>query len=213
MQFVAHALTRGCKAAVFTFDEVIDTLFSRSEKLCPGGIRQFLADGLLYAQQVDTAELSPGAFADKVARVVEGGAKVLVIDSLNGYLSAMPEERFLTTHLHELFAYLNQQGIVTIIVVAQHGLLLANAAELDVSYLADTVLLLRYFEVRAQIRQAISIFKKRTGPHERTLRELLIDDGGVRVGEPLQGFRGILTGVPEYEGKTMPLPDGGKADV
>ena len=175
--------------------------FSRSEKLCPDGIRQYLAEGSLHAQQVDPAELSPGAFADKVTRVVEDGAKVLVIDSLNGYLSAMPEERFLTTHLHELFAYLNQQGIVTILVVAQHGLLMANAAELDVSYLADTVLLLRYFEVDAQIRQAISVFKKRTGPHERTLRELLIRDSGVQVGEPLQGFRGILTGVPQYEGR------------
>ena len=201
MQFVAKALAEGRKAAVFTFDEVIDTLFARSEKLCLDGIRQYLADGRLHAQQVDPAELSPGGFADKVTRVVEGGAKVVVIDSLNGYLSAMPEERFLTTHLHELFAYLNQQGVVTIIVVAQHGLLLANAAELDVSYLADTVLLLRYFEVDAQIRQAISVFKKRTGPHERTLRELLITDDGVQVGEPLQGFRGILTGVPQYEGR------------
>ena len=140
-----------------------------------------------------------------MSRVVEDGAKVIVIDSLNGYLSAMPEERFLTTHLHELFAYLNQQGVVTIIVVAQHGLLLANAAELDVSYLADTVLLLRYFEVEAQIRQAISVFKKRTGPHERTLRELLITNEGVQVGEPLEDFRGIMTGVPQYEGETRPL--------
>ena len=165
MQFVTTALSEGHKAAVFTFDEVVETLFSRSEKLCLDGIRQYLENGQFHAQQVDPAELSPGAFADKVSRVVEDGAKILVIDSLNGYLSAMPEERFLTTHLHELFAYLNQLGIVTIIVVAQHGLLLANAAELDISYLADTVLLLRYFEVDAQIRQAISVFKKRTGPH------------------------------------------------
>ena len=120
----------------------------------------------------------------------------------------MPEERFLTTHLHELFAYLNQQGVVTIIVVAQHGLLLANASELDVSYLADTVLLLRYFEVQAQIRQAISVFKKRVGPHERMLRELLITNEGVKIGEPLLNFRGILTGVPQYEGETRPLQSG-----
>lgn len=213
MKFVAKALSEGHKAAVFTFDEVIATLFSRSEKLCSDGIRQYLQDGQLHAQQVDPAELSPGAFAEKVTRVVEGGAKIIVIDSLNGYLSAMPEERFLTTHLHELFAYLNQQGIVTIIVVAQHGLLLANAAELDVSYLADTVLLLRYFEVNAQIRQAISVFKKRTGSHERTLRELLIRDTGVEVGDPLEGFRGIMTGVPQYEGTTQPLLDEGETDV
>jgi circadian clock protein KaiC len=213
MLFVARALASGKKAAVFTFDEVIATLFSRSEKLCSEGIRQYMAKGTLHAQQVDPAELSPGAFADKVTRVVKDGAKVIVIDSLNGYLSAMPEERFLTTHLHELFAYLNQQGVVTIIVVAQHGLLLAGAGELDVSYLADTVLLLRYFEVDAQIRQAISVFKKRTGAHERTLRELLIKDRGVQVGQPLQGFRGIMTGVPQYDGDTQPLPDEVKADV
>jgi circadian clock protein KaiC len=213
MQFVATALGEGHKAAVFTFDEVVETLFSRSEKLCLDGIRQYLDSGQLYAQQVDPAELSPGAFADKVSRVVEDGAKILVIDSLNGYLSAMPEERFLTTHLHELFAYLNQQGIVTIVVVAQHGLLMANAGELDVSYLADTVLLLRYFEVDAQIRQAISVFKKRTGPHERTLRELLIQNDGVRIGEPLKGFQGIMTGVPRYDGETAPLQDEGVANV
>jgi circadian clock protein KaiC len=213
MQFVARALASGKKAAVFTFDEVIATLFSRSDKLCPGGIRRYLAEGRLHAQQIDPAELSPGAFAEKVTRVVDDGVKVLVIDSLNGYLSAMPEERFLTTHLHELFAYLNQQGIVTIIVVAQHGLLLANAGDIDVSYLADTVLLLRYFEVSAQIRQAISVFKKRTGKHERTLRELLINDDGVEVGEPLRHFRGILTGVPQYDGDTRLLQDKGFADA
>ncbi len=213
MQFVASALTDGQKAAVFTFDEVIDTLFGRSEKLCLNGLRQFVADGRLHAQQVDPAELSPGGFAYKVSRVVEAGARVVVIDSLNGYLSAMPEERFLTTHLHELFAYLNQQGVVTIIVVAQHGLLMANATELDVSYLADTVLLLRYFEAQASIRQAISVFKNRVGPHERMLRELLITNQGVRVGEPLLDFQGIMTGVPQYEGQTRPLQAGGPRDA
>ena len=208
MQYVAQALSAGKKAAVFTFDEVIRTLMVRSEKLCSEEIRSYVASGQLHAQQIDPAELSPGGFADRVTRVVEGGAKVIVIDSLNGYLSAMPEERFLTTHLHELFSYLNQQGIVTLVVVAQHGILLANASELDVSYLADTVFLLRYFEAGAQIRQAISVFKKRTGPHERTLRELRIQNTGVRVGEPLNDFRGIMTGVPQYEGKTEPLGDG-----
>jgi circadian clock protein KaiC len=215
MKYVAKALEQGQRAAVFTFDEVLDTLFARSEKLCSDGIRRHAESGRLHAQQVDPAELSPGGFADKVSRVVEAGARVVVIDSLNGYLSAMPEERFLTTHLHELFAYLNQQGVVTIIVVAQHGLLMANAAELDVSYLADTVLLLRYFEVHAQIRQAISVFKKRTGPHERSLRELMITGEGIQIGEPLRDFQGILTGVPRYEGRTKPLdeqgsPDGGR---
>lgn len=208
MKYVAQALVRGEHAAVYTFDEVLDTLFERSEKLCFNGIRQYVENGQLHAQQINPAELSPGAFTQEVRRAVEeDGARVVVIDSLNGYLSAMPEERFLTTHLHELFAYLNQRGVLTLMVVAQHGMLGPMSADLDVSYMADTVLLLRYFELDAEIRQAISVFKKRTGAHERTLRELKITAGEVQVGEPLSGFRGIMTGVPEYTGKTVGLPN------
>jgi circadian clock protein KaiC len=198
-------LKRGEKAAVFTFDEVIGTLIARSEKLVGKGMTAYRENGQLYIRQVDPAELSPGMFADEVSRLIDQGVRVLVIDSLNGYMNAMPEERFLPTHLHELFAYLNQKGILTIVVVAQHGLAISENAELDVSYLADSVLLLRYFEVNAEIRQAVSVFKKRTGGHERTLRELQISANGVRVGEPLVGFRGILTGVPEYTGGTQSL--------
>lgn len=205
MQFVASALREGLKAAVFTFDEVLRTLLARSEKLVANGLSRHLDSGNLYAKQVDPAELSPGAFAHEVRQCVEARVSVIVIDSLNGYLSAMPEERFLLTHLHELFAYLNQNGIVTIAVVAQHGLLLSGASELDVSYLADTVLAFRYFEVNAEIRQALSVFKKRTGAHERSLRELQITPEGLRVGEPLAGFRGIMTGVPEYLGRVPAL--------
>ncbi len=208
MQYVVAALEAGSKAAVFTFDEVMATLFARSEKLVSDGIRSYIDSGHLHVQQVNPAELSPGAFAKEVREIVERGAKVLVIDSLNGYLSAMPEERFLTTHLHELFAYLNQSGVVTIMVVAQHGLVMPGAAELDVSYLADNVLLFRYFETDAQIRQAVSVFKKRTGSHERTLRELSITPTGVRIGDPLEDFHGIMTGVPQYLGRTAPLKDG-----
>jgi circadian clock protein KaiC len=180
----------------------LNTLLERSEKLClqkPGGIRSFLKERILHVQQIDPAELSPGAFAHEVRRAVEAGAKVIVIDSLNGYLNAMPEERFLTTHLHELFAYLNQKGILTIIVVAQHGMLASGSlpGDVDVSYLADTVLLFRYFEARAEIKQAISVFKKRTGPHERSIRELIISESGFAIGEPLRRFRGIMTGVPQ----------------
>lgn len=205
MQYVATALKRGDRAAAYTFDEVLDTLFDRSEKLClgtPGGLRKYQDEGLLHAQQIDAAELTAGAFAHEVRRVVEAGAKVIVIDSLNGYLNAMPEERFLVTHLHELFAYLNQKGVVTIMVVAQHGLITGGQSEIDVSYLADTVLLFRYFEAGGEIHQAISVFKKRTGLHERTLRQLKITKTGVAVGEPLVGFRGIMTGTPEYGGET-----------
>ncbi|WP_165226422.1 ATPase domain-containing protein [Aquisphaera insulae] len=206
MQFAINAMKQGKKAAVYMFDEVIETLIDRVEKLClnrPGGLQSYLAEGLLHAQQVDPAELSPGAFAHEVRRAVEGGATIVVIDSLNGYLNAMPEDRFLTTHLHELFSYLNQKGVTTMMVVAQHGMVVSAGAagDVDVSYLADTVLLFRYFEARGEIKQALSVFKKRTGEHERTLRELRISREGVEVGEPLREFRGIMTGVPQYVGE------------
>jgi circadian clock protein KaiC len=204
MQFVVRALGAGNKAAVYIFDEILQTLLERSEKLClkkPGGVRAFIDEQLLHVQQVDPAELSPGAFAHEVRRAVDGGAKVIVIDSLNGYLNAMPEERFLATHLHELFAYLNQKGILTIVVAAQHGMIASGgpAGGIDVSYLADAVLLFRYFEARGEIKQAISVFKKRTGSHERSIRALTIDAAGFSVGEPLRQFRGIMTGVPQYQ--------------
>jgi circadian clock protein KaiC len=212
MQFAVNAMRTGIKAAVYLFDEVLDTLINRVEKLClgeEGGLRAYMKEGLLHAQQVDPAEKSPGAFAHEVRRAVEAGASLIVIDSLNGYLYAMPEEGFLTTHLHELFSYLNQKGVLTLTVVAQHGMIVGGGApgEVDVSYLADTVLLFRYFEMRGEIRQAVGVFKKRTGEHERTLRELRITARGVTVGEPLREFRGVMTGVPQYEGKAEIVPD------
>ncbi len=206
MQYVITALQRKQKAAVYVFDEVLGTMIERTEKLClgkEGGVRAYINEGLLHTQQVDPAEMSAGAFAYEVRTAVEAGAKVVLIDSLNGYLNAMPEERFLTAHLHEMFAYLNQKGVTTIIVVAQHGMLLGSnksGGDIDVSYLADTVLLFRYFESDAQIKQAISVFKKRTGPHKRTIHQLVISSDGVSVGPPLKGFTGIMTGVPEYNG-------------
>jgi circadian clock protein KaiC len=213
MQFVIEALRRGNKAAVYIFDEVRHILIERSEKLClgkAGGIQAFVDEGLLHIQQVDSAEMSPGAFAHEVRRAVESGTRVVVIDSLNGYLNAMPEERFLPTHLHELFAYLNQNGVLTIVVVAQHGMIAAGgrADTVDVSYLADSVLLFRYYEAAGQVNQAISVFKKRTGPHERTIRHLAINEAGVSIGLPLTQFRGIMTGVPQYED-----PELGRADT
>ena len=211
-QFVVSALKRGKKAAIYAFDEVMHILIERAEKLCfgkVGGFTSYVAEGLLHAQQIDPAEMSPGAFAHEVQRAVEAGAQVVVIDSLNGYLNAMPQESFLTTHLHELFAYLNQKGILTIMVVAQHGMLTAGTpGDVDVSYLADTVLLFRYFEANGEVNQALSVLKRRTGPHERTIRELKIDSGGIQVGEPLRHFRGIMTGVPQYHSGAS-LPPGG----
>lgn len=207
MQFAVTAMRAGLPAAVYMFDEVLDTLFRRVEKLCTlgeGGLRGFADQDLLHAQQVDPAELTPGAFAHEVCRAVDAGARVVVIDSLNGYLNAMPEERYLTTHLHELFSYLNQKGVMTLFVLAQHGML-ANASlpgDVDVSYLADTVLLFRYFETRGEIQQAVSVFKKRTGAHERTLRQMRISSAGIAVGEPLREFRGVMTGVPLFDGET-----------
>ena len=216
VQFVVSALRSGKKAAIYVFDEVRHILMERSEKLCAGkrnGLESYVAEGALHIQQVDPAEMSPGAFAHEVRRAVDAGASVVVIDSLNGYLNAMPEERFLTTHLHEMFAYLNQKGVLTIIVVAQHGMIVGAGqhAEVDVSYLADSVLLFRYYEAFGEVSQAISVFKKRTGPHERTIRQLRIDENGVHVGEPLRQFCGIMTGVPQYMGSaTLGPTDGGQ---
>jgi circadian clock protein KaiC len=209
VQFVVNALRQGKKAAVYVFDEVMHILIERSEKLCfgkKGGFSAYMQEGLLHAQQVDPAEMSPGAFAHEVRRAVDEGASVIVIDSLNGYLNAMPEERFLTTHLHELFAYLNQKGVLTLIVVAQHGMIIGagNTTDVDISYLADSVLLFRYFEAEGEVKQALSVFKKRTGAHERTIRQLVIDAEGVHVGEPLTQFHGVLTGIPEFVGPRLP---------
>jgi circadian clock protein KaiC len=215
IQFVVNALRAGSKAAVYVFDEVMHILIERSEKLCfekRGGFKAYVDEGLLHVQQVDPAEMSPGAFAHEVRRAVEAGAQIVVIDSLNGYLNAMPEERFLTTHLHELFAYLNQKGVLTIIIVAQHGMVASSSGgvgDVDVSYLADTVLLFRYFEAEGEVNQAISVFKKRTGPHERTIRQFRIDATGIHVGAPLTHLRGIMTGVPQYQGLRATLTQTG----
>jgi circadian clock protein KaiC len=199
MQYAVTALQHGHKAAVYSFDEVLATLIQRTSALCHTDIHRFLENKQLHLQQVDPAELSPGAFAREIQRVVEiEGTRVLVIDSLNGYLNAMPDERFLQTHLHELFSYLNQQGVVTLVTVGQHGLVTTSAAELNVSYLSDNVLVMRYFEVDGEIRQAISVFKKRNGPHERTLRELQFSWDNLAVGEPIRGLQGVMTGIPHY---------------
>jgi circadian clock protein KaiC len=160
----------------------------------------FVESGAIAIQQVDPAELAPGEFTSQIRRAVEHGASIVVIDSLNGYLNSMPEERFVTIQLHELLMYLGQEGVATILIGANQGMIGTQMqTPVDASYLADAVILLRYFEARGEIRQAIAVIKKRGGQHERTIREFFIEDRGLRVGEPLTDFRGILTGVPVYD--------------
>lgn len=205
-QFCSAAAGRGEKSIVFMFDESPSTLFTR----CAGlGIpfEEHVKAGLIELVQIDPAELSPGEFSYLIRRAVEvTKVKIVVVDSLNGYLNAMPEERFLTIQLHELLMYLSQQGVATLLIGAHHGVIGSQMqAPVDASYLADAVILLRYFESRGEVRQAISVVKKRGGPHERTIREFGMSSGRILVGEALRDFRGILTGVPVYEGSTEPL--------
>lgn len=197
------------RAAVFAFDERLHTIYARTQGMGVD-IAGPIQEDLLTLQPIDPAELSPGEFIAVVRRAAEGedghaAAKVIIIDSLNGYLNAMPEEKFLTAQLHELLTYLGHKGIVTILVVAQHGLLGAMQAPLDASYLADGVLLFRYFEAYGEVKQAISVVKKRGGMHERTIREFKIDSAGIHIGETLDSFQGILTGTPRFEGEREDL--------
>ena len=207
-QYAVAAAARGERVALYAFDESASTLFARAGRL-GAQLQRHVEAGLIAIRQVDPAELSPGEFAHEVRAAVERDeARVVVIDSLNGYLHAMPEAQFLLVHLHELLAYLNQQGVVTILISAQHGFLGATMmSAVDVSYLADTVILLRYFEAEGSVRKAISVLKRRAGPHERTIREFAIGEEGVVIGAPLEGFRGVLTGVPTYVG-AEPKDDG-----
>jgi circadian clock protein KaiC len=196
---------RGEHAAFFGFDEGRGTLEARASTL---GLRlqPALASGLLSVQQIDPAELSPGEFAAAVRRSVEvDGARVIVIDSLNGYLNAMPDERFLILQMHELLSYLGQQGVLTILVLAQHGLVGPMETPLDISYLSDAVLMLRYFEVGGTVRRALSVVKKRSGNHEHTIREFRLSPQGISVGPPLTNFSGIFSGTPRYLGDDAPL--------
>ena len=202
-QFAASAIKRGDKSATFIFDEGVNIYLTRAAGLGMD-LRADVEAGRVIVQQIDPAELSPGEFAHRVRLAVERDeARMVVIDSLNGYLQAMPDERFLTVHLHELLTYLNQQGVVTLLVVGQHGFMgSAMGTPVDVSYLADSVILLRYFETGGSVRRAISVIKKRTGYHEDTIRELrMSSEKGIEVGEALTEFHGVLTGVPVYSGK------------
>jgi circadian clock protein KaiC len=199
------AAQRGERAAFFVFDESRDTLLHRSRGLNMD-LQPFIDSGNITIQQVDPAELSPGEFAFRVRQAVEGAeghppASVIIIDSLNGYMNAMPEERFLVIQLHELLSYLGNLGVNTFLVVAQTGLIGSNmGTPVDTSYLADVVLLFRYFEARGEVLQAISVVKKRSGHHERTIREFKLTSEGIQVGQALRDFHGVLSGTPVYQG-------------
>jgi circadian clock protein KaiC len=206
--FALAALARGEKAALFIFDEELGLLFDRM-KLMNIDLEAERDSGRLMIEQIDAAELSPGEFAHRVRRIVdEKAVRTVVIDSLNGYQAAMPEENSLILHIHELLQYLNRRGAATFMTVAQHGLIGDMRAPVDITYLADTVILLRYFEARGRVRRAISVIKKRTGRHESTIREYRVGRDGLSMGEPLEAFQGVLRGVPSYSGDKAPLLQG-----
>ena len=202
LQYVCAALERGEKALFISFDETRRNFYKRA-----AGLHIDLKpdqENFVF-QQVDPAEMSPGELAALVRDYVADGFGIVVLDSLSGYQNAMPEEKFLLLQMHEMLTYLNQQGVLTILVLAQHGLIGSMHSPVDLTYLSDTVLLLRYFEAAGELRRAISVLKKRTGGHEPSIREYRIDKHGIRVGEPLTQFTGILTGVPKYSGKSETL--------
>ncbi|WP_338065209.1 ATPase domain-containing protein [Trinickia diaoshuihuensis] len=206
LQFIWAALQRGEKAALFVFDEELGLLFDRTRQM-GFDLEPMRDSGRLHVEQLDAAELSPGEFAHRVrASVDDAQAKTVVIDSLNGYQAAMPAENALVLHIHELLQYLNRQGASTFLTVAQHGLVGDMKAPVDVTYLADTVILLRYFEARGHVRRAVSVIKKRTGRHEKTIREFRIGANGLTVGTALNDFQGVLRGVPSFVGQDR-LPD------
>ena len=205
VQAMVAGLKRGEPASYFLFDERLPTLLKRSASLGMG-LEPFIKSGLLDIRGIDPAELSPGEFAGAVRDAVEQhGSRIVVIDSLNAYLQSMPNEQFLVLQMHELLSYLGQKGVMTILILGQHGITGDIRSDVDISYLADTVMQLRYFEAHGEVRQAISVIKTRTARHERTIREFQITDQGLTVGEALRDFQGVLTGVPTFSGEHKPL--------
>jgi circadian clock protein KaiC len=208
LTYAIAAAERGEHAVFFAFDEGRGTVDARARTIgLP--LQKHLESGLIRFQQIDPAELSPGEFAANVRRSVEiDEARIVVIDSLNGYLNAMPDERFLILQMHELLSYLAQQGVLTILVLAQHGLVGPMETPLDISYLSDAVLMLRYFEIAGHVRRALSVVKKRSGDHEHTIREFRLTKNGIRLGPPLTAFSGIFSGTPQFVGSDIPsMPD------
>jgi circadian clock protein KaiC len=192
--------SKGERGILFGFDETRSSMLARAKALGLD-LEKHVESGIITVQQVDPAEISPGEFAARIREEVNRGCKLVVIDTLNGYLNAMPGEKYLINQLHELVAYLNYKGVVTILILAQHGLVAAAEAPVDLSYLSDTVVSLRYFESAGEVKQSIAVIKKRSGRHEKTIREFRLETGrGVRIGQPLKEFQGVLTGVPVFRG-------------
>jgi circadian clock protein KaiC len=201
LQYAAQMAGKGERAMIFTFDECRSIMLDRT-KAIGLDLDKHLRSGAASVQQVDPAELSPGEFAVRVKRKVLEGTKIIIIDSLNGYLNAMPGEKYLNSQLHELASFLNQQGVITILILAQHGLVAAAESPVDLSYLADAVITLRYFEAAGEVKQALAVVKKRSGYHEKTIREFKLESGrGIRIGEPIKEFQGVLSGVPVFIGQ------------
>ncbi len=196
MQFMAAAVARGERASVFVFEEELGLLLHRARSMNVD-LQAMIEQGAVRVEQIDAAELSPGEFAHRVrAQVAQSDAKLVVIDSLNGYHAAMPAENALILHMHELLQYLNRRGATTLLTVAQHGLVGEMRSPVDLTYIADTVILLRYFEARGSVRRAVSVIKKRMGSHEDTIREFRIGQGGLILGEPLTNYHGVFRGTP-----------------
>ena len=201
-QYAVASAKRGEKVVLFLFEESLNSLLHRSTSIGMP-VKEYVDKGLIVLRQVDPAQLQPGEFAHLVRQAVEEeDTRVVVIDSLNGYLNAVPEEKFLLLHLHELLSYLGQHGVASILVFAQHGVLGHMHSVVDVSYLADCVLLLRYFEAKGRIHKAISVVKKRSGAHETAIRSLTMNAEGLHIGEPLENYHGVLSGIPNYD-KTL----------
>lgn len=205
LSYVVAACERGEQVAFFIFDENVGTLLARGRALGLD-IEPWIERGLLHLQQVDPAELSPGEFTATVRHSVEvRGARLVILDSLNGYLNAMPDGRFLILQMHELLSYLAQRGVISVMVLAQHGLVGPMDTPIDISYLSDAVIMLRYFEHAGVVRRALSVVKKRSGQHENSIREFRLSPAGIQVGAPLSQFSGIFSGTPEYTGDATHL--------
>jgi circadian clock protein KaiC len=212
LMYAHSAAENGERSAVYLFDENVETLYQRTSTLGLD-VKKHVEAGLINIRQIKLAELTPGELGHLVRQEVEqNNTRLVIIDSVNGYLMSTPQERFLKMQFHELLGFLNRKGVISIIIVGQYGLIGNMQTPIDMSYLADTVVLLRYFEALGEVRQAISVLKKRTGIHERSIREFRIGQGGIKLGKPLTEFHGVLTGVPVYHGKGEGLMEQNESD-